>query len=154
MLPCPPSTTAGCITSIVKLLKLTPVSEEHSDIVVWVPDVKFLFAGNIVFNNRALNYTKNSSMNGWIGALNTIEAMHPAVVLGGHGNIMGKDAHHTTRDYLLSLQKQVKKAYEDDVEMSELMRHVDLSAFKDLKHAGQLGIHNANDYYEQLDWAE
>ncbi len=139
---------------VVKLLKLTPVSEEHSDIVVSVPDVKFLFAGNIVFNNRALNYTKNSSMKGWIGALNTIEAMHPAVVLGGHGSIMGKDAHHTTRDYLLSLQKQVKKAYEDDVEMSELMRHVDLSAFKDLKHAQQLGIHNANDYYEQLDWAE
>ena len=136
----------------VKLLKLTPVSEEHSDIVVWVPDVKFLFAGNIVFNDRALNYTKNSNMQGWIGALKKIEAMHPAIVLGGHGSLMGPEAYKTTLEYLTSLQKQVKTAYDHDVDMSELMKHVDLSKFKNLKHAEQLGRHNANDYYEQLDW--
>ncbi|WP_457603048.1 MBL fold metallo-hydrolase [Nitratifractor sp.] len=136
----------------VELLKLTPVSEERSDIVVWVPDVKFLFAGNIVFNDRALNYTKNSNMKGWIEALHKIVAMKPAIVLGGHGGTMGPDAYKTTLEYLQSLRKQVKAAYDNDVDMSELMKHVDLSKFKDLKHAEQLGRHNANDYYEQLDW--
>ena len=136
----------------VELLKLSPVSEEHSDIVVWVPDVKFLFAGNIVFNDRALNYTKNSNMKGWIEALHKIAAMKPKIVLGGHGGTMGPDAYKTTLEYLQSLQKQVKAAYDNDVDMSELMKHVDLSKFKHLKHAEQLGRHNANDYYEQLDW--
>jgi len=136
----------------VKFLKLSPVSEEHSDIVVWVPDVKFLFAGNIVFNDRALNYTKNSNMKGWIEALHKIAAMKPAIVLGGHGGTMGPDAYKTTLEYLQSLQKQVKAAYDNDVDMSELMKHVDLSKFKHLKHAEQLGRHNTNDYYEQLDW--
>ncbi len=54
---------------VVKLLKLSPVSEEKSDIVVWVPDSGFLFAGNIIFNNRALNYTKNSNMKRWLEAI-------------------------------------------------------------------------------------
>ncbi|ADV45810.1 MBL fold metallo-hydrolase [Nitratifractor salsuginis] len=136
----------------VELLKLTPVSEEHSDIVVWVPDVKFLFAGNIVFNNRVLNYTKNSNMKGWIEALKKIEAMHPKIVLGGHGSLMEPDAYKTTLEYLTSLQKQVKAAYANDVDLSELMKHVDLSKFKNLKHAEHLNRHNAKDYYEQLDW--
>jgi len=136
----------------VELLKLSPVSEEHSDIVVWVPDLKFLFAGNIIFNNRALNYTKSSNMKGWIEALKKIEAMHPKIILGGHGSEMGPDAYKTTLEYLQSLQKQVKAAYDKDVDMSELMQHVDLSKFKDLKHVEQLNRHNANDYYEQLEW--
>lgn len=136
----------------VELLKLTPVSEERSDIVAWVPDVKFLFAGNIVFNNRALNYTKNSNMKGWIEALKKIEAMHPKIVLGGHGSLMGPDAYKTTLEYLQSLQKQVKAAYDNDVDLSELMKHVSLSKFKNLKHAEQLNPHNAKNYYEQLEW--
>ena len=136
----------------VELLKLSPVSEEHSDIVVWVPDVKFLFAGNIVFNNRALNYTKNSNMKGWIEALNKIKAMKPKIVLGGHGSTFGADAYKTTLNYLLDLKSQVKKAYDSDVDMSELMEHIDMSRYNYLKHAKQLNHHNANDYYEQLDW--
>ncbi len=136
----------------IKLLKLSPVSEEHSDIVVWVPDVKFLFAGNIIFNNRALNYTKNSNMKGWIDALKKIEAMHPAIILGGHGSLMGHNAYKTTLEYLKSLQKQVKAAYDNDIDMSELMKHVNLSSFKKLKHADQLNRHNANNYYQQLEW--
>ncbi len=138
----------------IELLKLSPVSEEHSDIVVWVPDVQFLFAGNIVFNGRTLNYTKNSDMKGWIAALKKIEALHPKFVLGGHGAEMGPDAYKTSLEYLQSLQKQVKAAYDKDVDMSELMQHVDLSKFKNLKHAQQLDRHNAKDYYEQLEWAE
>ena len=136
----------------VELLKLSPVSEEHSDIVVWVPDVRFLFAGNIVFNDRALNYTKNSNLKGWLEALNKIEAMKPNIVLGGHGGTFGKDAYKTTKQYLLDLQSQVKKAYDNGVDMSELMKHIDLSKYKYLKHSDKLNHHNANDYYEQLEW--
>ncbi len=136
----------------VELLKLSPVSEEHSDIVVWVPDVKFLFAGNIVFNDRALNYTKSSNMKGWLEALDKIEAMKPDIVLGGHGGTMGADAYKTTKQYLIDLQKQVKKAYDDDVDMSELMKHIDMTKYNHLKHAEKLNYHNANDYFEQLDW--
>ena len=136
----------------IKLLKLSPVSEEPSDIAVWVPDVKFLFAGNIVFNGRTLNYTKSSNMKGWIEALKKIEALHPQVVLGGHGAEMGPDAYKTSLEYLQSLQQQVKAAYDKDVDMSELMQHVDLSKFKNLGHAAQLNPHNAKNYYEQLEW--
>ena len=136
----------------VELLKLSPVSEEHSDIVVWVPDVKFLFAGNIVFNDRMLNYTKNSNIEGWIAALEKIAAMHPKIVLGGHGAKMGPKAYETTLAYLKSLKKQVKAAYDKDVDLSELMKHLDLHAFDRLGHHEILNRHNAGNYYRQLDW--
>ena len=137
---------------IVELLKLSAVSEEHSDIVVWVPDVKFLFAGNIVFNDRALNYTQNSDMGGWIEALKKIAAMKPATVLGGHGATMGPKAYAMTLKYLQTLQKQVKAAFKKDVDLSDLMRHLDLSEFKGLKHADRLNRHNAYNYYNQVEW--
>ena len=137
---------------VVKLLKLSPVSEEKSDIVVWVPDSGFLFAGNIVFNNRALNYTKNSSMKGWLEAIEKIKALKPKIVLGGHGSIMGANAYKTTEEYLKALQSQVKKAYDKDVDLADLPKHLHLEKFKDLKHVKELNRHNATDYYNQLEW--
>ena len=137
---------------VVKLLKLSDVSEEKSDIVVWVPDNGFLFAGNIVFNNRALNYTKNSNMKGWLEAIEKIKALKPKIVLGGHGSIMGADAYKTTEEYLKALQSQVKKAYDNDVDLIDLPKHLHLEKFKDLKHVKELNHHNATDYYNQLDW--
>jgi len=139
---------------VVEAIKLTPVSEEHSDIIVWVPQDKFLFAGNIIFNNRALNYTKNSNIDSWIEAIEKIKEMKPKVIVGGHGAIIGKDAYKTTLEYLKSLKKQVKKAYDSDVDLSELDKHIDLSKFDNLEHAKELKIHNANNYYNQLDWEE
>ena len=138
----------------VKLLKLSPVSEEHSDIAVWVPDAGWLFAGNIVFNGRLLNYTPNSDMKGWIQALETISAMHPASVLGGHGAEHDAKAHLSTLSYLRSLQKQVKTAYDHEVDLSELMQHIDTSRFKALQHYEALNRSNASHYYKQLEWAE
>ncbi len=137
---------------VVKLLKLSPVSEEKSDIVVWVPDSGFLFAGNIVFNNRALNYTKNSNMKGWLEAIEKIKALKPKIVLGGHGSLMGADAYKTTEEYLKALQSQVKKAYDNDVDLIDLPKHLHLEKFKDLKHVNELNRHNATGYYNQLDW--
>jgi glyoxylase-like metal-dependent hydrolase (beta-lactamase superfamily II) len=139
---------------VVKALKLSPVSEEKSDIVVWVPKSGFLFAGNIVFNNRALNYTTHSNMKGWIGAIDKIKALKPKVVLGGHGSIMGPDAYKTTLEYLQSLQSQVKKAYDSDVDLADSSKHIDMTKFKDLKHVEELNKHNASHYYNQLEWAE
>jgi len=139
---------------VVKAMKLSPVSEESSDIVVWVPKSGFLFAGNIVFNNRALNYTTHSSMKGWIKAINKIKALKPKVVLGGHGAIMGADAYKTTLEYLQTLQAQVKKAYDNDVELVDLPKYLHLEKFKDLKHVKELNLHNATHYYNQLEWAE
>ncbi len=137
---------------VVKLLKLSDVSEEKSDIVVWVPDSKFLFAGNIVFNNRALNYTKHSNIKGWLESIKKIEALKPKIVLGGHGSVIGKDAYKTTKEYLQALQTQVKKAYDNNVDLADIAKHLHLEKFKDLKHVKELNIHNATNYYNQLDW--
>ena len=139
---------------VVKLLKLSPVSEEKSDIVVWVPDSGFLFAGNIIFNNRALNYTKNSNMKGWLEAIEKIKKLNPKIIVGGHGLVMGADAYKTTKEYLQTLQSQVKKAYDNDVDLIDLPKHLHLEKFKNLKHVKELNIHNATNYYNQLEWEE
>ena len=136
----------------VKLLKLSPISEESSDIVVWVPDSSFLYAGNIIFNNRALNYTKNSNIKGWLEAIQKIKALKPKIILGGHGSIMGADAYKTTQEYLKTLQKQVKDAYDNDIDLTDLPKHLHLEKFKNLKHVKKLNLHNATNYYNQLEW--
>jgi len=67
---------------------------------------------------------------------------------------MGADAYKTTLEYLQTLQAQVKKAYDNDVELVDLPKHLHLEKFKDLKHVKELNLHNATHYYNQLEWAE
>ncbi len=142
------------IDNNIYLLKLTPASQERSDIVVWYPKEKFLFAGNIVFNERALSYTKNSDINGWIEALKKIGSLHPKIIVGGHGKVKGPNGYQRTLSYLETLKKEVEKVYDAGVDMSELPKHIDLEKFDCLLHSKTLNLHNANTYYMQLEWQE
>ncbi len=65
---------------------------------------------------------------------------------------MGADAYKTTKEYLQALQSQVKKVYDNDVDLADLPKHLHLEKFNNLKHAKELNIHNATNYYNQLEW--
>ena len=138
----------------LKILKLSKTSEENSDIVIWDKDDSFVFAGNIVFNGRMLNFTKNSNLDGWIKALKGIEKLNAKYVLGGHGKEYDSKSYIPSLEYLQTLKKDIKKAYEDDMDAMDIKLSPTIFQKNNIPYFKQLNKNNINNYYDYLNFAE
>jgi cyclase len=134
------------------ILKPSLVSEERSDIIVYSKDDSFIFAGNIVFNGRMLNYRKASNIDGWIKALEKIKSLNAKYVLGGHGNEYDKNSYKYSLQYLKILKDGVKKAYENDIDMEDVKHSFNVNKFRNIKHFDSLHNSNINNYYQQIEF--
>ena len=139
-------------TKTLKIIKPNVLSEEKSDIAIYSKDDSFLFVGNIVFNGRLLSYKKTSNIDGWIEAIENLAKMDAKYFLGGHGEEFDKDSYKASLEYLQILRDDVKKAYDDGVDISEVKNHVKTEKFNYLKHFDQLNSANISEYYNQLEW--
>lgn len=138
----------------ITIIKPSKVSEERSDIAVYVEDDSFIFAGNIIFNGRMLNYRKASNIDGWIEAIERINSFGAEYILGGHGEEYDKNSYKYSYAYLKALKVGVEKAYEDELDMEDVKDSFDMKQFEYMKHFKQLHNNNINNYYEQLEFGE
>ena len=134
------------------IIKPSKVSEESSDIAVYSKDDSFVFTGNMVFNKRMLNYREESSVDGWIKALEKIKSLNAKYVFPGHGDDYSKDSYKITLDYLKILKKDVQKAYNNDIDSVDLVKQVHTQQFNYLKHFEKLNYNAIQFYYNQLEW--
>jgi cyclase len=69
----------------VELIEVGP-AHTHGDLVVHVPDVRVVFAADVVFiGSTPVMWA--GPLEGWLRALDTIEALEPEVVVPGHGPV-------------------------------------------------------------------
>ena len=134
------------------IVKPSTVSEEKSDIAIYSKNDSFLFVGNIVFNGRMINYTKNSSVDGWIEALENLAKFDAKYLLGGHGKEYDAKSYQTTLEYLKVLRDGVKKGYKEGVSGIEIGKVVDTNKFNFLYYYEQLNYGNIQNLYNQLEW--
>ena len=136
----------------LEIIKPSVLSEEKSDIAIYSKDDSFVFAGNIVFNGRLLSYKKTSDINGWIEAIENLAKLDAKHFLGGHGKEFDKDSYKVSLEYLQILRDDVKKAYDDGVEVNEAKKQVQTEKFNYLKYFEQLNSANISEYYNHLEW--
>ncbi len=136
----------------LEIIKPSEVSEEKSDIAIYSKDDSFLFVGNMVFNGRMLNYRKASNIDGWIEALENLSKLNAKYMLGGHGNEYDKDSYKPSLEYLQILKRDVKKAYEDEIDREDVKKLVQIGMYKNIPYYNQLNNNNINNYYDQLEW--
>ncbi len=134
------------------ILKPSKVSEERSDIAIYSKDDSFLFVGNMVFNGRMLNYTKHSSADGWIKALENLAKLKAKYILGGHGAKYDKDSYKASLEYLKVLRDTVKKEHEKGTEMEDIKLPATTFEKENIPYFKQLNYKNISNYYEQLEW--
>lgn len=80
-----------------------------------------LIAGDLVFHNRAPT-TPSADLPRWQGALDTLQAERPALVIPGHGRADPTGAAITqTRDYLTWLDKTLREGARAGLDMIELI---------------------------------
>ena len=151
-----PGDRAGLTLGGVRL-ELHYLGDAHfpGDAVVWLPQQRVLFAGDLVFTDRMLGILPQSRAASWERAFRRAERLFPgATVVPGHGSVGDwKHARQDTGDYLHWLLTELRPAVEnwDDLEttVTRLRRNTP-AHFLRLEHAASWNPTNINRTYLQL----
>jgi cyclase len=88
-------------------------------IIVYVPDEKVLFTGDVVVNGQhpAMGQADTKE---WLGALNTIRKMKVNVLVPGHGPLCDLEATYHLSEYIRQARSKVRSLYRANKSKSEV----------------------------------
>lgn len=111
---------------------------------VWLPRLKVMFSGDLVFVDRLLGVLPWSSVRNSQKAFHALAALQPERIVPGHGGVCDlAKARRESGDYEDFLANVVGKAAQDMEPMdATLNRYADLPQFRHLHNFG--GLHRAN----------
>ena len=99
-----------------------------NDIVVWLPERKLLFTGDLVFNGGT-PFVAMGSIAGSLVALDRLRAFDAAIVVPGHGPVCGPKVMDDIESYLRFIQDTARSAFDSGLTPLEAARQTDLSDF-------------------------
>lgn len=119
------------------------------DAVLYLPEEDVIFAGDMVYLDRMLGVHPWSNPVEWLEAVEKLEALDPAVVVPGHGDLGDMDrVRADTGDYLRYLNEGVGQAIEDWMGMGETVDGLaDAPEFEHLDHFDSWHRTNINRTY-------
>ncbi len=128
------------------------VKQAHTegDLVVHLLEENVVFAGDVVFNGR-LTSIRDGSLIGSLKILDYIDALHPKVIVGGHGRKTDVNATQALRNYLTDMKKEILEMIEDDVSMIDITQKVPMSKYKEMKLYDVLHKSNVLHVYQELE---
>lgn len=128
--------------------EVIPVGPSHTaeDLVIYLPQKKVLFAGDLVFRNR-IPYVGQADSRHWIEALQHLLEFDATVIIPGHGPISTEPQSdmRLTRDYLVYLRESMAKAAEELTPFDEAYRQTDWRRFENVplfKVANRMNAYN------------
>lgn len=128
--------------------QIVPVGPSHTaeDLVIYLPQKKTLFAGDLVFRNR-IPFVGQADSRHWIEALQNLLGFDAKLVIPGHGPIsrQPQDDMRLTRDYLVYLRDAMAKAAQDMTPFDEAYRQTDWRRFETVplfKAANRMNAYN------------
>ena len=134
---------------------IQPVGPSHTaeDLVVYLPQQKVLFAGDLVFRNR-IPFVGQADSRHWIEAMQSLLAFDTRWVVPGHGPISNdaKTDMTLTRDYLLYLRDTMGRAAKDMEPFESAYAKTDWSKFEKMplfKSANRMNAYNTYLLMEQ-----
>ncbi len=122
------------------------------DLMVWLPQQRVVFSGDIVYVDRLLGVLPFSHTGRWLDSFAVLEALQPARIVPGHGDVCDlPKAQAQTRDYLRALRTHMKKAVDDGTEISTAIKAFDAQPWMGLLNAAELHPGNASRTYLELE---
>lgn len=140
--------------TVVQLLHFGP-AHTPGDMVVWLPEQKILFAGDIIYTERLLAVIPIGNSANWIEVFDKVTALNPKTIVPGHGRPTTiEQAHRDTRDYLSFLRAEAKRVFETTGSMQEAVEKTDQSRFRSLVNFDLLARRNMNQVFQEVerDW--
>lgn len=122
------------------------------DMLVWLPQQRVAFSGDVVYVDRLLGVIPVSQTRPWLATFAEIERLAPARIVPGHGRVTDlATAQADTRDYLSALRAHMKKAIADDTDMSAAVKSFDARPYSRLLNAAELMPGNASRVYLEME---
>lgn len=122
------------------------------DAIVWLPDAKIAFAGDVVYVERLLAVTPVSHAGRWIDAFDRLADLSPDLIVPGHGRPTSlAEARKATRDYLEHMRMTARAAIDQGKDIEATLR-ADQSAFAHLVGFDQLAKRNLQQVYLEMEF--
>lgn len=132
----------------VRLIQVGP-AHTPGDTLVLVPDARLLYAGDILFvGGTPIAWA--GPIDRWIAACDRILDMDVVTILPGHGPISGKPEVSGMREYLVFVEREARKRFEDGLGVDAAIASIDLGPYAQLPEHGRLA-QNVLNVYQQLD---
>jgi hypothetical protein len=80
-----------------------------------------------------------------------IDALHPKVIIGGHGYKTDANATQALKAYLLEMKEEVLDALDNDISMQEITQKVTMPKYKKMKLYDVLHSRNVFEAYRELE---
>lgn len=124
-----------------KKVQLIEVGPSHSlgDALVYVPDDKVLFTGDILFT-EGTPIAWYGPVYRWINVCNMVLDMDVETVVAGHGPISTKDDVRRMRDYLQHVTDKARPLWEQGMDYLEASYKIDLGEYRDWNDAERVVV--------------
>lgn len=135
-------------------MAMIPAGWAHTPgvMIVWLPETRTAFAGDIVYMDRMLGVLDVSRTKEWIAAFDILAGLDPAHVVPGHGDPSTLEkARADSRDYLAHLRQQVRRLIDAGGDMNAAAA-IDQSDFLRLVGADQLAKRNAMQVFAEMEF--
>ncbi len=129
--------------------QLLPLGPAHTagDLAVWVPDAGVLFTGDLLFR-ECTPIGWEGTYAAWIGALETMAALGPEVVVPGHGPVCGVEGLLEMRDYLAYVRAEAAVHHAAGRTTLEAAAAIELGRFGDWAEPERLAFQVYRAYRE------
>jgi cyclase len=131
----------------VELMYVGP-AHTTNDIIVWLPERRVLFTGDVIFHGGT-PFALMGSVAGWLEALEQLRTLGAERLVPGHGEVCGPEAIDDVRDYLRWLQEIARKGFEQDASPLEVAREADPGRFSEWLDQERL-VGNLHRAYSEL----
>jgi glyoxylase-like metal-dependent hydrolase (beta-lactamase superfamily II) len=109
--------------SEVKMIHVGP-AHTSTDVVVFFPDEKVLFAGDIIFR-LCTPIGWEGTFEKWIAALDQIVALEPNRIVPGHGPLCGVEGAIEMKEYLQYVYKESRECFDKELTEAEAAKRID-----------------------------
>jgi glyoxylase-like metal-dependent hydrolase (beta-lactamase superfamily II) len=122
------------------------------DSVVWLPNQRVLFAGDLVYVDRLLGVLPVSNSRKWLASFEEMAKLKPAKIVPGHGKLCDLElARRDTRDYLRLLRGHMQKALDGGADLQTAIDSLDQKDFARLQNYETLKGGNASRVYLEIE---
>ncbi|MDH5424680.1 MAG: MBL fold metallo-hydrolase [Gammaproteobacteria bacterium] len=122
------------------------------DSIVWLPQSKTAFSGDIVYTQRLLGIISVSNSKSWVNAFEALKNLEPGIVIPGHGKTTDlASAIKDTYRYLTTLREKTRD-FMDAGNGIESISAISQDEFSYLKNYDILKGRNAQKVFEELEW--
>ena len=122
-----------------------------NDSIVWIPERRVLFSGDLVFNGGT-PFLLQGSISGALVALDGLRRLGAETIVPGHGEVCGPEAIETVIGYVRFVQDLAREGHANGIAPLDLARQTDLGEYAGLLDAERI-VGNLHRAYAELDGA-